>query len=103
MPDLGLRTYDLGPGHDHYKAPYALTHRQIGDGTALAAGAAGWRSRLGEGAWRLAGAGCGPIALRVRRRFETISDVELTLGGRVRGLANAVASKARRTGVEIEG
>jgi CelD/BcsL family acetyltransferase involved in cellulose biosynthesis len=103
MPDLGLRTYDLGPGHDHYKAPYALTHRQIGDGTALAAGAAGWRSRLGEGAWRLAGAGCGPIALRVRRRFETISDVELTLGGRVRGLANAVASKARRSGAEIEG
>lgn len=103
MPDLGLRTYDLGPGHDHYKAPYALTHREIGEGTALAAGAASWRSRLGEGAWRLAGAGCGPLAGRVRRRFETISDVEVTLSGRMRGLANAVASKARRTGAEIEG
>ncbi|MDP1873219.1 GNAT family N-acetyltransferase [Phenylobacterium sp.] len=103
MPELGLRTYDLGPGHDHYKAPYALTQREIGEGTALAAGAAGWRSRLGEGAWRLAGAGCGPIAGRVRRRFETISDVEVTLSGRVRGLANAVASKARRSSAEIEG
>lgn len=103
MPELGLRTYDLGPGHDHYKAPYALTQRQIGEGTALAVGAAGWRPRLGEGAWRLAGAGCGPLASRVRRRFETISDVELTLGGRVRGLANAVAAKARRNGAEIEG
>lgn len=103
MPGLGLRTYDLGPGHDHYKAPYALSRREIGEGTALATGAAGWRSRLGEGAWRLAGAGCGPLAGQVRRRFETISDVELTLSGKMRGMATAVAARARRTGAEIEG
>lgn len=103
MPGLGLKTYDLGPGHDHYKAPYALTRREIGEGTALAAGAAGWRSRLGEGAWRLADAGCGSIAGRVRRRFETISDVEVTLNGRVRGLANAVAARSRRRAAELEG
>ena len=23
MPEIGLKTYDLGPGHAHYKAPYA--------------------------------------------------------------------------------
>lgn len=103
MPGLGLRTYDLGPGHDHYKAPYALTHRQIGEGTAVAKGATGWSSRLGEGVWRLAGAGCGPVADQVRRRFETISDLEQTLSGQMRGLASAVAAKARRRGVEIEG
>ncbi len=103
MPGLGLRTYDLGPGHDHYKAPYALTQRQIGEGTALATGAAGWRPRLGEGAWRLADAGWGPVAGQVRRRFETISDLELTLGGRMRGLASAVAARARRGDAEIEG
>ena len=103
MPGLGLRTYDLGPGHDHYKAPYALTQQQIGEGTAVARGAAGWSSRLGEGAWRLAGAGWGPVAGQVRRRFETISDLEQTLGGQMRGLASAVVARGRRGGVEIEG
>jgi len=103
MPDLGLTTYDLGPGHDHYKAPYALQRRRIGEGTLTAAGPSGWRARLGEGAWRMAGASGGPLVGRVRRRFETISDVELTLGGRVRGMAVAVASKARRSGAASEG
>ncbi|MDP2212895.1 GNAT family N-acetyltransferase [Phenylobacterium sp.] len=103
MPALGLKVYDLGPGHDHYKAPYALEVRQIAEGTALAAGSIGWRARLGEGAWRMADASCGPIIGRVRRRFETISDVELTMGGRLRGVASAVAAKARRNGAEIEG
>jgi len=103
MPDLGLTTYDLGPGHDHYKAPYALQRRTINEGTLTAAGPSGWRVRLGDGAWRMAGASGGPLVGRVRRRFETISDVELTLGGRVRGMAAAVASKGRRSGAASEG
>ncbi len=103
MPGLGLTTYDLGPGHDHYKAPYALQRRVVGEGTLIAAGPSGWRVRLGEGAWRMAGASGGPLVGRVRRRFETISDVELTLGGRVRGMATAVATKGRRSGAASEG
>lgn len=96
MPGLGLSVYDLGPGHEHYKAPFALSRRTIFGGTAVAAGARGLRARVGEGAWRLAGAGGGPIVAQVRRRFETISALELSLEGRVRGLASAVAAKTRR-------
>ncbi|WP_333585779.1 GNAT family N-acetyltransferase [Phenylobacterium sp.] len=97
MPGLGLRTYDLGPGHEHYKAPFALSRREIWSGTVAAAGVRGLRARMGEGAWRLAEAGGGRLVQRARRRFETISTVELTLSGRVRGLASAVASRARRS------
>lgn len=97
MPMLGLDVYDLGPGHEHYKAPFALGRRDIGEGTALAAGARAWRARMSEGAWRLAGDKRMPVISSARRRFETISTVELTLQGRVRGLAAAVAARARRS------
>ena len=40
MPDLKLATYDLGPGHAHYKAPFALSRRVIGEGAAPAASGA---------------------------------------------------------------
>lgn len=97
MPMLGLDVYDLGPGHEHYKAPFALGRRDIAEGTALAAGARAWRARMSEGAWRLAGDKRMPVISSARRRFETISTVELTLQGRVRGLAAAVAARARRS------
>lgn len=102
MPDLALDTYDLGPGHAHYKAPFALARRSISEGTASATGLAGLGARMGDGAWKLAAAGGGPIVGRVRRRFETISALEPTFEGRVRGLAAAVAAKARR-GAHREG
>ncbi|MFN3574017.1 MAG: GNAT family N-acetyltransferase [Phenylobacterium sp.] len=102
MPGLKLTTYDLGPGHAHYKAPFALSRREIAEGTASAAGFAGLGARMGDGAWKLAAAGGGPIVGRVRRRFETISALEQTLQGRVRGMAAAVAAKAR-SGAQREG
>lgn len=102
MPDLKLSTYDLGPGHAHYKAPFALARRAISEGTASAAGLAGLSARVGDGAWKLAAAGGGPLVARVRRRFETISALEPTFEGRVRGMAAAVAAKAR-SGAHREG
>jgi hypothetical protein len=47
--------------------------------------------------WRLAetALGVGGVA-RVRRRLDQIASVELTLNGRLRGLAQAVATQARR-------
>ena len=96
MPDLGLDRYDLGPGHDHYKAAYALDQIQIGDGVATASSMAGRVASSLDGAWTLAGArGAGPVG-KLRRRMDAIASVELTLGGRVRGLAHAVANQAQR-------
>lgn len=93
MSDLGLRTYDLGPGHTHYKAPYALSRRSIADGAALTKGLTSLRARLGESAWRLAAAGGGGVVPRLRRRLDVITDAELSFEGRVRGLTVAVSSR----------
>lgn len=103
MPELGLTRYDLGPGHDHYKRAYALSQIQIGDGVATAASMAGRVASSVNGAWALAGgAGAGPVG-RLRRRMDAIASVELTMGGRVRGFVEAIASQAqRRAGTPVE-
>ena len=96
MPGLGLTRYDLGPGHDHYKGAYALNQIQIGEGMASASSMAGRMASSLDSVWDLAGAkGPGPVG-KLRRRMDAIASVELTLGGRVRGLAHAFANQAQR-------
>jgi CelD/BcsL family acetyltransferase involved in cellulose biosynthesis len=96
MPALGLTTYDLGCGHDHYKRAYALRTRIVTSGLATAGSLAGGVARSIDAAWLLAGAGGpGPVG-RLRRRMDAIARVDLTLAGRLRGLAFAVASQGRR-------
>lgn len=94
MPKLGLTTYDLGPGHEHYKRPFALGARRIAEGLAVADTAAGRAALVSEKAWSLAGPRGGPVD-RVRRRLDAIAAVELSLGGRALGFAQAVAARAR--------
>ena len=38
MPQLGLTTYDLAAGHDHYKAPYANRREPAAEGVVFARG-----------------------------------------------------------------
>lgn len=91
MPSLGLRWYDLAAGHDHYKTPYASRTVPIAEGQVRTA------PGLEAEAWRLAEVAIGVGgAARVRRRLDQIASVELTLNGRLRGLAQAVAMRARR-------
>ncbi|HRD28508.1 MAG TPA: GNAT family N-acetyltransferase, partial [Caulobacter sp.] len=54
MPALGLTTYDLGPSHDHYKRHYAAPSQAVGEGTAVAATAAGRLAGGRERIWTLA-------------------------------------------------
>ena len=98
MPGLGLSSYDLGPSHDHYKRAYALSQTTALDGVATAAGVAGLVASSVEGAWTLAGARRPGMVGKLRRRMDTIASVELTVGGRMRGLVDAVASQSRRRG-----
>ena len=98
MPGLGLHRYDLGPGHDHYKGAYALSQIQIGEGTATAATMAGRMASSLDGVMALAGSrGAGPVG-RLSRRMDAIASVELTMGGRMRGLVDAFANQAQRRG-----
>lgn len=96
MASVGLTTYDLGPGHDHYKRTYALSSRAVTSGLATAPGVAGELAQGLEAAWRLVGADGPGLAGRLRRRLDAIVAVEPTLGGRLNGLAFAVLSHDRR-------
>jgi CelD/BcsL family acetyltransferase involved in cellulose biosynthesis len=98
MPRLGLTSYDLGPGHEHYKRPYALTTRTIAEGLAVAPGAAGRAAQVSQAAWMLAGGARGGAVARLQRNLDAVAVLELSLAGRARGLAAAVASKALRSG-----
>lgn len=99
MPELGLKTFDLGPGHDHYKRPYALTQLSIGEGLAAAASASGLAARGREQAWAAAGAHGTGLAGRLRRRLDIIATVELSLTGRALGFAQALTDQSRRRGL----
>jgi CelD/BcsL family acetyltransferase involved in cellulose biosynthesis len=91
MPSLGLRWYDLAAGHDHFKTPFASRTVSIAEGQVRIA------PSLEAEAWRLAeiALGVGGVA-RARRRLDQIAAVELTLEGRLRSFAHALAMRARR-------
>jgi len=95
MPELGLTTYDLGPGHDHYKRPYALDTRVVAEGTATSSGSRGLMAQASEQAWALAGANRAGLVGSFRRRLDVISASELSLADRAAGLAEALAAKTR--------
>lgn len=79
MPSLGLTTYDLSGGSDHYKKPFASSSTLVREGTL-------GRSELGLK---------GPLR-RIQRRLDHIATTELSLQGRVQGLAAALAASSRR-------
>lgn len=102
MPEAGLKVYDLGPGHAHYKAPYARDTVRIGEGLATADNPAGRAARASEQVWAAAGARRGGLVGRLRRRLDHIASVELTLRGRALGVADAVAAQTRKRSAEAE-
>ena len=96
MPTLGLTIYDLGPGHDHYKRPYASVRRELATGLALAAGARGRMAGAGERAWSASGLGRLAALDKVRRRLDHIAAIDPSAAGRVRGVIEAVQGVRKR-------
>lgn len=83
MPDLGLTTYDLGTGHDHYKRPFANVLRPTLQGDT---------TRLGV----LAEEDSASFASRMRRRLDHIAATDQSLSGRLQGvIASALAIQKR--------
>ena len=95
MPHLGLQTYDLSPGYAHYKAPFATRTVAVREGLATAAGRAGATARSVNAAWALAGRN--QAVTRLRRRLDQINAAEVSTGGRVRGVVEAIAGYGRRS------
>ena len=96
MPALGLAVYDLGPGHDHYKRPYASVRRELGTGLALADGSRGRMAGVGERAWSASGLGRVAALDKVRRRLDHIAAIDPSAAGRVRGVIEAVQGVRKR-------
>jgi CelD/BcsL family acetyltransferase involved in cellulose biosynthesis len=97
MPALGLQTYALGHGHDHYKRPFAPRPFPVGEGLASATTAGGAVARLREGTWNLPVLARVQAAGRLKRRLDHIASVELSPAGRLRGLVEAFNGRVLRT------
>lgn len=96
MPDLGLRVYDLGPGHDHYKRPFASTSQTLKSGLTSAQGLRGRLSHAADRSWMLGGVGRRPAIDKVRRRLDHIAVSDPSLRGRLEGvIAAAIATRHR--------
>lgn len=96
MPDLGLRIYDLGPGHDHYKRPFASTSQTLKSGLTSAPGVRGRISLAADNSWMLGGAGRVGGVDKVRRRLDHIAASDPSLRGRLEGLVSAALATRRR-------
>ncbi|MBB5745613.1 GNAT family N-acetyltransferase [Brevundimonas variabilis] len=96
MPALGIRVYDLGPGHDHYKKPFASTEREVGVGLTVVSGAIGTLPRVKESVWSLGGLDRVSAVSRIRKRLDHIAAVDPSASGRARGLLEAAWSIQKR-------
>jgi len=96
MTGLGLHTYDLGPGEDHWKQPFTTGDETIGAGLAVAPNFAGALARSSERFWALPPLRDAALVGRVRNRLDQIAALELTLGGRMQGAAYALTTQRRR-------
>jgi CelD/BcsL family acetyltransferase involved in cellulose biosynthesis len=96
MPDLHLRTYDLGPGQDPWKRMFALDGAWVGSGLATAPTPLGRLAKSSDAFWRLGVLPAAPTVGRLRDRLEQILAIEPTVGGRLRGAARAIASLPAR-------
>ena len=102
MPRLGITTYDLGPGHDHYKQPWASIRKQVGVGLTLVEGQGRGLMTLGSTDW--ASGADAPLA-KVRRRLDHIAAIDPTPAGRALALVHAMRAIPRRfsPGGSVEG
>jgi CelD/BcsL family acetyltransferase involved in cellulose biosynthesis len=87
MERLGLTTYDLSGGHDHYKRPFVVGSEMVAQGVATPDGRAPSPLRFAERP---------PALVRLSRRIDHIAAVETTLTGRVKGLVTALRGATLR-------
>ncbi|MEZ5997477.1 MAG: GNAT family N-acetyltransferase [Hyphomonas sp.] len=95
LPDMGLATYDLAEGHDHYKKYYTNACRRVWSVEVTASRGAGNVLAAGHGLWALAGgaSGAGPVS-RLRRRLDHSAMCESRLALRIADVATALRSRS---------
>lgn len=94
MPRLELSAFDMGPGHAHYKEPFCTGRVHAGAGVAHAA-AHGVAHSMDQVLARAAGRS--EAVARLLRRLDHIAAIELSMTGRMLGVAQAFAGQGRRS------
>jgi len=98
IDDMGLETYNLAGGHDHYKKYFALDQIPVKRLHLTAPGLAGAIQSAGYRSWDMIGArNETSAAARLRRRLDHIATCERGLLKRASGLAYAVAKRSSGT------
>ena len=95
MQAMGLGTYDLANGHDHYKKYFANDQRQTWAVFETGTGLRAMRHRLSHESWRIVGANAPfSIAGRLQRRMDQIAVSEFGAFSRLRAFAYAVRARS---------
>ena len=96
--EMGLESYNLAGGHDHYKKYFALDRIPLKRLHLTAPGLAGTVQSVGYRSWDIIGArNETSAAARLRRRLDHIATCERGLLKRASGLAYAVAKRRAGT------
>ncbi len=96
MGQLGLSTYDLGHGADHWKQASSTEVRTIASGLATADTPGGRRHAAGHRLWSWPGLDRWAGTARLHRRLDTIAASELTASGRLAGVVQAASGLRRQ-------
>ncbi|WP_084399977.1 GNAT family N-acetyltransferase [Henriciella aquimarina] len=91
---MGIETYDLANGHDHYKKYFANASRPAKPVFATGHGLRAWRHTLNRKVWKLAGANA-PFSLtaRLKRRMDQIAVSEFAVLPRLHAFGYALMSR----------
>jgi CelD/BcsL family acetyltransferase involved in cellulose biosynthesis len=95
MPGVELEVFDMGTGHGRYKEPFCTGRIPSGAGLAHAGGGPRLMARSTEQALALAARRSTAVA-RLLRRLDHIAAIELSMSGRLLGVAQAFAGQGRR-------
>jgi len=97
MGSLGLHTYDLGPGSDHWKRLFTADAVKVATGLITAPTLGGRLARAGDRLWTTTPLNRIGLAGRVRNRLDQIATIETAWSGRAQGVLAMAAALERRT------
>jgi CelD/BcsL family acetyltransferase involved in cellulose biosynthesis len=96
MGALGLHTYDLGPGSDHWKRLFTSDVVEVATGLIVAPTLGGRLALAGDRLWTTPPLNRIGLAGRVRNRLDQIAAIEPAWSGRARGVLAMASALERR-------
>jgi len=96
MGSLGLHTYDLGPGSDHWKRLFSADVVEVATGLITAPTLGGRLARAGDQLWTTPPLDRISLTGRVRNRLDQIATIETAWSGRAQGVLAMAAALERR-------